>query len=660
MTATGTSSQVCDSAPRAGARNPEILFREGGLLDSLTEVFKQHAGPNQAWSQHQVGTFLQQFQAGGDPLEDLADDDKLHLGDGEVDLEAFLRYMKSPAADILKSPPVDDLDMEWPLSNYFVNSSHNTCLNGTQLSSVPITEDTVFSTDAYKEALLRGCRHLEIDICDGDWVPSDEVNDEQEELLTKELTTMQQVWFNALKKTLDHSEAKAKDERFIHDIQQIRQSWKTVYVYEPRVQHGPGSTINGFLFSDVCQTIKEHAFAATDLPLIVSLDIHCDPPQQLAVVRIINKAWPEFLLPAPASDATVLPSPGSLRKKILIEVKQTPLKEDRAQTPDSSTSSLFKKKKKTGKAEDEEDDSTTVIEPLSQLGILTRDIPFRSLDQTEATSPTHVFSLSDASLTQAHAQHPVALFRHNRHFLMQTYPSSPRSNPNPLAHWQKGVQAAALQRHVCDPGLMINDAMFAGTGGFVRKPDGYRTESQMPARPPSAASAHDPDTLRYIPRHRMIQRLAVHVLAAQDLPAPFPVDDDGSSGIRPYATLELHAAPHLYEEMRRGGPPAPSPGGAGWTQTRARTRTLQGLAPDFRGGGGGETLDVLNVDGVMPEMAFVLFRVWHEERPEDLPMGWACVRLDRLRCGYRLLRLRDMQGRSSKSVVLVRVEKRMW
>ncbi|KAK8062595.1 1-phosphatidylinositol 4 5-bisphosphate phosphodiesterase 1 [Apiospora hydei] len=540
--------------------------------------------------------------------------------------------MKSPAADIMKPPPVDDVDMEWPLSNYFVNSSHKTCLNGTQLSNAPLTEDTEFSTDAYKDALLRGCRYLEIDICDGDWVPSDEVNDEQEELLTKELTAMQRVWFNALKKTLDKCEAMATDQKFIHDIQQVRESWKTVYKHEPRVQRGPGSTINGFLFSDVCQTIKEHAFAATDLPLIVSLDVHCEPPQQLAVVRIINKAWSEFLLPAPTSDATVLPSPDSLRKKILIKVKQTPPEEDRTQTPDSSTSSLFKKKK-TGKAEEQEDDSTPVIEPLSQLGILTRDVPFRSLDQTEAASPTHVFSLSDAALSQTHAQNPAALFRHNRHFLMQTYPSSPRSNPNPLTHWQKGVQAAALQRHVCDPGLMINDAMFAGTGGFVRKPDGV----------------HDPDALRYIPRHRMIQRLAVHVLGAQDLPAPFAVDDDSSRGIRPYATLELHAGPHLYEEMRRG-PPA-SPASAGWTQTRSRSRTHQGLAPDF----GGETLDVLNVDGVVPEMAFVLFRVWHEERPQDLPMGWACVRLDRLRCGYRLLRLRDMQGRANKGVVLVRL-----
>ncbi|KAK6850670.1 phospholipase c [Apiospora arundinis] len=637
-------SQVVEPAPQ------EIQFNEGGLLATLTQVFKQHADTNQNWSRQQTDAFLQQFQAGGDPLEELTDDEKLLLGDGEVDLDTFLRYMKSPAAGVLKAPPADALDMEWPLSSYFINSSHNTCLNGSQLPSAPNTEDdedTKFSTDAYKDALLRGCRYLEIDICDGDYVPSDEIDEDGEEKLTKEMTTMQRIWFNTLKKTLDKSEANAKDERFIHDIQQVRQSWKTVYKYEPRVQHRPGSTISDFLFSDVCQTIKEHAFAATDLPLVVSLDIHCDLPQQLAVVRIINKAWSEFLLPAPESDATVLPAPASLRRKILIKVKQTPLEGCPTQTPDTSTSSLFRMKKKTEKAE-----PVPVIEPLSQLGIFTREVPFTSLDQTEAALPAHVFSLSDVELATVHAKQPVELFRHNRHFLMQTYPSIPSQNPDPLAQWQKGVQTAALKWHVCDQGLMLNEAMFAGTGGFVLKPDGYRGVSQMPARPPSAASADDPDTLRQAPPHRTLQRLAVHVLATQDLPAPFPVGND-PSGVRPYATLELHAAPHLYEAMRKGGPQAARPGSA---QVRARTQALQGLSPDFKG----ESLDVLNVDEVLPEMAFVSFRVWHEERPQDQPMGWACVRLDRLRSGYRLLRLRDMQGRLSKGVVLVRIEKRMW
>lgn len=37
--------------------------------------------------------------------------------------------------------------------------------------------------------------------------------------------------------------------------------------------------------------------------------------------------------------------------------------------------------------------------------------------------------------------------------------------------------------------------------------------------------------------------------------------------------------------------------------------------------------------------------------------SWACIRLDRLRPGYRFVRLRDMQGEAGNGVLLVRVNK---
>lgn len=103
-----------------------------------------------------------------------------------------------------------------------------------------------------------------------------------------------------------------------------------ILVAEPRVLHGYTLT-KEVLFRDVCQTVKDYAFVASDLPLIVSLEVHCSPLQQSVMVDIMEETWGKYLL-VPNEDPSSLPSPDQLRNKILIKVKYVRSKVGRAQS----------------------------------------------------------------------------------------------------------------------------------------------------------------------------------------------------------------------------------------------------------------------------------------------------------------------------------------
>ena len=61
-------------------------------------------------------------------------------GHNSIDLFDLLAYMDSEEGDAMM--PLADTDLSYPISNYFINSSHNTYLTGNQLYSES-------STDAY-------------------------------------------------------------------------------------------------------------------------------------------------------------------------------------------------------------------------------------------------------------------------------------------------------------------------------------------------------------------------------------------------------------------------------------------------------------------------------------------------------------------------------
>ena len=79
----------------------------------------------------------------------------------EISLDGFLSMLIAESGCIFKPRELDQShNMDLPLNNYFIASSHNTYLLDGQLRGES-------STEAYVNALQRGCKCLELDCWDG-------------------------------------------------------------------------------------------------------------------------------------------------------------------------------------------------------------------------------------------------------------------------------------------------------------------------------------------------------------------------------------------------------------------------------------------------------------------------------------------------------------
>ncbi|RBR20294.1 uncharacterized protein FIESC28_05258 [Fusarium coffeatum] len=611
-----------------GQRNGIEETLEESFLSYYTGLFNKYAGADGKWNRDQIGLFMHHVQAENpDGLAAyLADQDSLNVHE-------LIKYLTSPCGNVLEMAAPQDLS--WPLSNYFISSSHNTYLTGNQLSS-----DS--STEAYKDALLRGCRCVEIDVWDGEEKFKPGVDDDEHEGGAKE--------FNGETKKLGFRDraiikigrwAMNKFDPVDPDGRTVDDRLADIMQAEPRVLHGFTMT-KEVSFRDVCKTVGEYAFTTSELPLIVSLEVHCTPLQQYAMVDIMQEAWADYLLPEVEEDPTHLPSPDELRKKILIKVKYVPNDKSKSDTSDDDESMLEvvtegdEKKVKKVKA-------PKITQRLSRLGIHTRGISFKSLNEPEATMPNHIFSLSEDMAFSIQRKLPKALFSHNRQFLMRTYPHGLRfdsSNYDPVMFWRAGVQVVALNWQSWDLGMILNEGMFMGSDGYVLKPEGYRHDTNR------SSASHD-DNIS-IPT-KTLEKLAITVVAAQNIPLLNRTDDPAK--FIPYVKIGFHTEPDAFKAMTSEDQAPEQAKQAGYS---GETSKSKGTSPSF----GEDTIEFLNIEGVVPELAFLSVRVMNDVPGPDVMAAWACVRLDRLRLGYRFLRLLDKDGMPSKGILLVKVAMR--
>lgn len=202
--------------------------------------------------------------------------------------------------------------------------------------------------------------------------------------------------------------------------------------------------------------------------------------------------------------------------------------------------------------------------------------------------PTHIFSLSEAAVKDAHENQRKILFEHNKDFMMRAYPSGMRvnsSNLDPSFFWRQGIQIVALNWQNCDKGMMLNKGMFARSKGWVLKPEEYRGAAWR-ERLSLTGVKHETQ------RHTV--HLSIQIFAGQNL--PLPKGDAHDRSFRPYVSCQLHV-----ERPRDSIHSKGESDDSGSAKYKRRTTTCSSADPDF----GGQTLQFPSAPGVIEQLSFL-------------------------------------------------------
>jgi hypothetical protein len=345
---------------------------------------------------------------------------------------------------------------------------------------------------------------------------------------------------------------------------------------EPVVHHGKTIT-SSVGFREVCRAVRESAFERNPLPIIVSLEVGAEREQQEVMVDIMKEEWAGLLLDKPFDSCDHYqrqPKLSELFNKILIKVKRVDANRAEGEPERGRSvglSSILPK--------------PPICEALAALAIYTHSEHYEDENSLSSRTPSHIFSLSEdtfLSLTATDCK-VRKMLAHNRDFFMRIYPNGMRfdsSNPDPSFHWRRGVQMVAMNWQSTDEGMMINDAMFAGTNGWVLKPPSLRSDNTT-AEMSTMSSG----------RQRTLD-LRITVLAGQFLPLPggrnggYGVGVTSDKKFRPRVKVELHV-----EKPQKS---------LDYSRETASARTENpdwGLYPP--------SLDFLNVKNVVEELSFV-------------------------------------------------------
>lgn len=352
-----------------------------------------------------------------------------------IDRDRFEAYLYSKQNGIF-DPKKETLhqNMDFSLTEYWINSSHNTYLTGDQFSSRS-------SVEMYVNALHRGCRCLELDCFNG--------HRDRHRLIP----------------SVYHGGTITTKISFIDIIEAIK----------------------FFLHSN-----------PDCFPIILSLENHCTLPYQDAMASSMIEIFGDSLfIPDEDNLDDPLPSPNELRGKVLLKGRRiTDKKEDYYQGStfdDSDTEDSEIEEEHTmdrddrplsPKANVSRQAPTIFSSELSRITIF-HGVKWNSFEESERMSKDCMISIDETKARRMSKieEHRTDWIRYNQTHLSRVYPSAKRvdsSNFNPMTAWSKGCQLVALNLQTSDAARRLNDGRFRENGdcGYILKPPSLRSGNE--------------------------------------------------------------------------------------------------------------------------------------------------------------------------------------
>uniref|UniRef100_A0A7N0UBN6 Phosphoinositide phospholipase C n=1 Tax=Kalanchoe fedtschenkoi TaxID=63787 RepID=A0A7N0UBN6_KALFE len=254
------------------------------------------------------------------------------------------------------------------------------------------------------------------------------------------------------------------------------------------------------------RSIKEHAFTASEYPVVVTLEDHLTPDLQAKVADMVTKTFDDILF-APGSECLKeFPSPESLKRRIIISTK--PPKEylqakevterdvDMQKGKGSGDEEAWGKEVPNLKAdhkpeedddEDDDDEEESGDEDVQthkpapeykRLIAIHAGKPKGGMEECLKVDPNKVrrLSLSEPQLEKAALNYATDIVRFTQRNILRVYPKGTRvtsSNYNPLIGWMHGAQMVAFNMQGYGRSLWLMHGMFKANGGcgYVKKPD---------------------------------------------------------------------------------------------------------------------------------------------------------------------------------------------